>query len=242
MRIEDRTTSSRAARAYGRTAAGPGASSSVGAHSLDRPVATMLGIPDSELTPNVVGAIERLLGEVRQLHDEIETMRERLRSAEALADSDPLVPLRNRRAFVRELERMIAYTERHETPMTLIMLDVDGLKPINDRGGHACGDEAIRQVASALIEETRASDLLGRLGGDEFGVVLMDMDRLGADMIAARIQEAIAARSVMLPEGPVALSASCGVCEIRPGLSLSEAMAAADARMYDSKARHRVMM
>ncbi len=240
MRIEDRVSVSDAARAYARARADR-ASRADGAPSsaFDRSALSVLGIPESELTPAVYQAMGRLLDEVGQLHHEIADLRERVRHAESLADEDPLVPLRNRRSFIRELERMIAYGERHGHDISLLMLDLDGLKPINDTGGHAAGDDAIKQVAAVLIETTRDSDLIGRLGGDEFGVVLMDMDRAGAETIRQRIGEAIAACSVMLPDGPRSLSASCGVCTFRPGLTLPEAMAIADETMYRQKAHHR---
>lgn len=241
MRIKDRDSATQATRAYGRTAATRESDRSGAAARLDRPVADTFvhGIPEGDLTPPVLAAIERLLGEVRQLHEEIESLRDRLSRAETLADLDPLVPLRNRRSFVRELERMLAYAERRDQPMSLLLADVDGLKPINDQGGHATGDEAIREVAAALLEVTRSSDLVGRLGGDEFGIVLMDMDEDDADMIADRITQAVSARSVWLPDGPVALSVSCGVCTFHAGLSLADALATADANMYRAKADRR---
>jgi diguanylate cyclase (GGDEF)-like protein len=192
------------------------------------------------MTPAVSTAIQRLLDEVQQLHEELEGLRERVKSAEALADADPLVPLRNRRSFVRELERMIAYAERQEHSVALLMLDVDDLKPINDRGGHAAGDAAIQQVAATLIDCTRASDLLGRLGGDEFGVVLMDTDRYGAEEIRARIEFEVSRKTVDLPEGPLPLSVSCGICAFEPGLSLEDAMRQADESMYRSKQARRL--
>ncbi|WP_176793266.1 GGDEF domain-containing protein [Rhodospira trueperi] len=192
------------------------------------------------MTPAVSTAIQRLLGEVQQLQEELEGLRERVKSAEALADADPLVPLRNRRSFVRELERMIAYAERQGHGIALLMLDVDDLKPINDRGGHAAGDVAIQQVAASLIDCTRASDLLGRLGGDEFGVVLMDTDLYGAEEIRARIEFEVSQKTVDLPEGPLALSVSCGVCAFEPGLSLEDAMRQADESMYRSKRARRL--
>jgi diguanylate cyclase (GGDEF)-like protein len=238
MRIEDRVTVSDAARAYARarTERAGSAPSQPAPSGLDRPALSVLGIPESELTPAVHQAMGRLLDEVGQLHQQVAELRDRLANAQSLADEDPLVPLRNRRSFVRELERMIAYGERHGHDISLLMLDVDGLKPINDTGGHAAGDEAIKQVAAAIIESTRDSDLLGRLGGDEFGVVLMDMDRGGAETIRQRINEAVAARSVVLPDGPRALSVSIGVCTFRPGMTLQEAMAVADETMYRQKA------
>jgi len=206
---------------------------------LDRPVAHVFGIPADEMTPAVQAGMDQILAEVAQLRAENAALRERLSKAESLADMDPMVPLRNRRSFVRELERMVAYAERPGHDIVLVMLDVDGLKPINDGAGHAAGDEAIRQVAAALVESTRTSDLLGRLGGDEFGVVLMDMDRMGAEVIAGRICADVGSRFVQTPYGPQALSVSCGICAFEPGLSMEEALAHADAAMYRHKASRR---
>ncbi len=177
----------------------------------------------------------RLREHARQLSSEVRHLRAQLRHVQTLADLDPLVPLRNRRSFVREADRMIAYAERYDHALSLLMLDIDGLKPINDTAGHTAGDEAIRQVAAALVESMRTSDLVARLGGDEFGAILMDMDARGARRIADRITDAIARRSVTLPDGSVTLSASCGICTFRSGLSLTDAMAAADADMYRRK-------
>jgi len=177
----------------------------------------------------------RLREQARQLSSEVRHLRAQLRHVQTLADLDPLVPLRNRRSFLREADRMIAYAERYDHSLSLLMLDIDGLKPINDAAGHTAGDEAIRQVAAALVESTRTSDLVARLGGDEFGAVLMDMDMRGAQRIADRICDAIARRTVMLPDGPTPLSASCGLCTFQPGLSLADAMAAADTDMYRRK-------
>ncbi|MBB4312218.1 GGDEF domain-containing protein [Roseospira marina] len=236
MRIPERAGPSRGTRVYGRTSSSDEAAGTARGEGLDRPVAHVLGIPDSDMTPPVQAAMDRLLAEVSQLHDEVASLRERLNRAESLADTDPLVPLRNRRAFVRELERMIAYAARPGNAVALLMVDVDGLKPINDQGGHAAGDEAIRQIAAALVECTRGSDLLGRLGGDEFGVVLMDTDRAGAEDIAARITATVAERVVLMPDGPRPLSVSCGLCAFEPGLTMQDVLARADAALYRQKA------
>lgn len=194
------------------------------------------------MTPAVRGVLKLLADEVRRLHDDREALRARLTQAETLADADPLVPLRNRRSFFRELDRMIAYADRQAHDLALLMLDLDGLKPINDRGGHAAGDAAIRQVAETLIECTRASDLVGRLGGDEFGVVLIDMGRAGAEQVRARIQHEVANRSVALPDGPLGLSVSCGICVLEPGLSVEEALVRADEDMYRHKRARRARL
>jgi len=206
------------------------------------PISLFPGIPESDMTPAVRGVLKLLADEVRRLHDDREALRARLTQAETLADADPLVPLRNRRSFFRELDRMVAYADRQAQDLALLMLDLDGLKPINDRGGHAAGDAAIRQVAETLIECTRASDLVGRLGGDEFGVVLMDMGRAGAEQVRARIQHGVSRRSVALPDGAQPLSVSCGICVLEPGLAVEEALVRADEDMYRHKRARRARL
>lgn len=237
VRVQDRASIAGSTRAYevARERTGPAAPADGGGGAQPSTSLAFLGVPEAELTPAVRAAMTRLLDETAALSDEIEALRERLQRAESLADEDPLVPVRNRRSFVRELGRMIAYANRQRHSVSLLLLDVNDLKAINDTGGHAAGDEAIRQVAAALIASTRASDMVGRLGGDEFGVVLMDMDLAGAEEAAERIADAIAARSVELPGGPVPLSAACGACTFDADMTTEDALHAADLDMYRRK-------
>ncbi len=96
---------------------------------------------------------------------------------EKTADQDQLLPLLNRRAFVRELTRYIAFTGRYNTPASLIYFDLNHFKQINDTHGHAGGDAALEHFAETLLSHVRDSDCVGRLGGDEFGVLLTHADQ-----------------------------------------------------------------
>ncbi|MBX7248710.1 MAG: GGDEF domain-containing protein [Caulobacteraceae bacterium] len=107
------------------------------------------------------------------LRAEVEALRSEIRRLEALADRDVLTPLYNRRAFLRELNRAIAFCQRYEAPACLLYLDLDGFKGVNDAAGHAAGDEALKRVADLILANIRESDAAARLGGDEFGVLLL---------------------------------------------------------------------
>ena len=142
-------------------------------------VATLMGIPEAELTPKVRAAIDRLMTEVHRLKDTLEQANKRVSFLETLADQDALTSLLNRRAFVRELSRMMAFAERYKAPSSVIYFDVNGMKQINDSLGHAAGDAALGHLGKVLLENVRASDVVGRLGGDEFAVLLAQVGREG---------------------------------------------------------------
>ena len=111
---------------------------------------SIMDIPPNELTPKVREAIMTLMAEVDHLRQEIEEQRARVSNLERLADQDPLTPLVNRRAFVRELSRIVSFSERYGTPASLVFFDMNGLKAINDTYGHAAGDAALQRVAVVL--------------------------------------------------------------------------------------------
>ena len=139
--------------------------------------ASVLGIPEAEFTPRVRDAIMSLMGEVDTLRRELTRPAHRLEEAEKTADQDQLLPLLNRRAFVRELTRYIAFTGRYNTPASLIYFDLNHMKQINDTHGHAAGDAVLEHFADVLLAHVRDSDSVGRLGGDEFGVLLSHADQ-----------------------------------------------------------------
>ena len=111
----------------------------------------VLGIPEAEFTPRVRDAIMGLMGEVDILRRELNQTRARLEEAGKAADQDQLLPLFNRRAFVRELTRYIAFAGRYGTPASLIYFDLDGFKAVNDTYGHAAGDAVLAHFADVLL-------------------------------------------------------------------------------------------
>ena len=140
----------------------------------------LLDLQDDGIPAEARDAILQLLNQIGTLRAEIEANNARIAELEDLADKDPLAPVVNRRAFARELERTKAYVDRYGSGASLIYLDVDGLKDINDRYGHATGDKVLLAVAETLVANIRSSDLVGRLGGDEFGIILSRANRATA--------------------------------------------------------------
>jgi len=130
------------------------------------------------------------------LRAEVEALRSEVRRLEALADRDVLTPLYNRRAFIRELNRAIAFCQRYEAPACLLYLDLDGFKGVNDTAGHAAGDTALKLVADLILANIRESDAAARLGGDEFGVLLLQAGIEEGHAKAAALTEMIAAVDV----------------------------------------------
>ncbi|HKR89164.1 MAG TPA: GGDEF domain-containing protein [Phenylobacterium sp.] len=176
-----------------------------------------------------------LARENAELRAELAALRVRLAEAEGLADRDALTPLFNRRALMRELARTLAAAERYGGSASLVYFDLDGLKAINDRFGHAAGDAALKAVAQRLIARIRASDAAGRMGGDEFAVILAQTNGFQAEAKALALAQAIAAEPVEGLPPVVRLKVSWGVAEIRSGSTPDAVIAEADAAMYATR-------
>ena len=175
-------------------------------------------------------AVERAV-ELANLRAEQKLAEERLKQ---LATHDSLTGLYNRVFFEEELARV----ERGRLfPVSVVMADVDGLKLVNDTHGHAAGDEFLRLAAHALRCAFRSEDVIARIGGDEFAILLPDASE---PVVEAAVQRL---RNLILIHNPVnsrsALSLSLGAATIEKGQSLTEAMQRADNRMYRDKVAHR---
>lgn len=197
--------------------------------------AAIQGIPEAELTPRVREALMGLMREVERLRAELARTGARLGELEKLADTDVLLPVCNRRAFVREMSRLMSFAQRYKAPTSLVYFDVNGLKEINDTLGHAAGDKALEMVADALVVNVRESDVVGRLGGDEFGVLLAYAKEPVARAKAQQLAHAVAAKPFVWDGKARPLSVAFGVWEFQPGVDASAALAAADQEMYANK-------
>lgn len=204
-----------------------------------RNLLSAIGLPVEDLPPHVRAAIEALAGEILSLREDRAMLRAELESAVHLADRDALCPVFNRRAFERELTREISLSERYGTPLCVIFIDLDRFKLINDRFGHATGDRVIRHVAETLIENVRQSDIVGRLGGDEFGIVLTHAEFAHGRAKAAKLEALISAILVRDAEDEsiesVQLGASCGTVEWRRGRTAASLIDEADETMFRAK-------
>jgi diguanylate cyclase (GGDEF)-like protein len=193
------------------------------------------GVPDTELTPRVREALISLIEEVTALRKELTETQARMRDLEQLAETDPLLGVANRRAFVRDLNRALALVERYGTPASLIFADLDNLKVINDSLGHPAGDAALAHVGAIIAANIRLTDTFGRLGGDEFGVILLQADQNAASEKAQALSEAISSTPVEWRDHAFTAEISYGVVEIRKGWSVDEALETADSAMYEAK-------
>ncbi len=196
---------------------------------------SVMGIPEPELTPKVRAAIMALMEEVDQLRRDLDATRAHLDHLELMADQDSLLPVFNRRAFVRELSRLLSYSERYGSASAVLYFDINSFKQINDTHGHAAGDAALALVARTLIEQVRGSDIVGRLGGDEFGVILAQSDQAMAIEKAEQLAAAIRATPFVWEGQTIQLDAAYGIYAFREGGDASSALAAADKAMYAHK-------
>lgn len=191
-------------------------------------VAAALGIPEAEFTPRVREVIAGLTAEIGHL-------RTRLESLETVADQDSLLPILNRRAFVREMSRIMAFAERYDLTTSLVYFDLNGLKSINDTEGHAAGDAALRHVATLIAGNVRKSDVVGRLGGDEFGVILPKADQALADKKAGALAKLLASQPFLWNGKVRSLTVAFGVHTFAKTDDPESAIAAADKAMYADK-------
>jgi diguanylate cyclase (GGDEF)-like protein len=201
--------------------------------------AQFLGVAEAELTPQVRAAIAMLVVELEDLRNEVRRLKAQLAEAEAAADADPLTGVKNRRAFVRELRRVSAFVQRYGAPASVVYIDLDDLKGMNDRLGHAAGDAALKAVAERLSAHVRESDVVGRLGGDEFAVALVHADRAAAIAKAEALAAVVEAEPVAGGEWLAPLRVSWGVSEVDPSLDPETLIAQADHLMFAMKRERR---
>ena len=197
--------------------------------------AEFLGLAEAELTPSVRAAVQTLSAEIDDLRGEVTRLKARLEESEALADRDALTPLLNRRALVRELGRIRTFAQRYGAKASLVYFDLDDLKGVNDRFGHAAGDAVLQAVAERLVANVRESDVVGRMGGDEFAVILVQADAATAEAKAQALDRAIRAEPMAFGDWSAPVRLTFGVAEITQDLEPEAIVAAADAAMYARK-------
>jgi two-component system cell cycle response regulator len=197
---------------------------------------------------NTLAALELGVGDVLaktvDLNELAARIRGQLRRAGRLAalltqsHVDPLTGLLNRRGLMVHFEKTLARARRAGEMVSVLLIDLDGFKPVNDRLGHAVGDELLRRVGEALKSGSRCEDTVARLGGDEFVVVLPRADRIAARRVAARIRRTMS--EIVIPGAIRGVHGSIGVVTGDAGeLSLDQLLAEADEKMYADKRERR---
>lgn len=153
-----------------------------------------------------------------------------------IARRDVLTGALSRRGLIEAIGREIARCRRHGADASLVLLDVDHFKTVNDTFGHPAGDRVLRDLATVADAALRPFDSVGRLGGEEFGLLLPGTDAPGAVTVADRLRRAIAAQVTTLGDAEVRVTASFGIAALVPGIATADAwLAAADAPLYAAK-------
>ena len=155
-----------------------------------------------------------------------------------LARTDYLTGLSNRAQFQRVLQTVAAHARRTAKPFSVLCLDLNDFKAINDRFGHAAGDTVLSEVARRLQAQVRADDVVSRIGGDEFGIIMQDCDREKATVLRERISAAMAKPILLAGGHSVKVGISIGAASnTQSSLSETELLAQADAELYRVKRR-----
>ncbi|MGA8138657.1 MAG: diguanylate cyclase [Pseudomonas gingeri] len=171
---------------------------------------------------------------------DVATNRHQLQAANAklqkLSSTDRLTGLYNRGHWEESLKAAYARNQRYGNATSLVMFDIDHFKRVNDTYGHQAGDKVIEHVADLVREHVRDSDVAGRYGGEEFGVVLSDTDKAGARFFAERLRKAIEALEVVHEGQSIRFTISLGVADLsQPSISHADLIAWADQALYASK-------
>jgi diguanylate cyclase (GGDEF)-like protein len=157
-----------------------------------------------------------------------------------LVTHDQLTGAFSRRYIFEQLERHTSMHQRHETPVSVIMFDLDHFKSINDHHGHPVGDRALQEVVRAVNAQLRDGDMLARVGGEEFLVLLPVTDLTAARLLGERLRQVLASTSITLDDGStLVLPASFGVAELHAAEGYAEWLRRADSALYQAKAQGR---
>jgi diguanylate cyclase (GGDEF)-like protein len=189
-------------------------------------------------------AVEQRTQELRTALQQAEALQKRY---EQLSSIDELTGLNNRRYFFTQAEGMLARARRHRQICSLMLLDVDFFKQINDQWGHVIGDKVLCAIADVIRQEARGGDVVARVGGEEFVIMLPETGIEGADLMAQRVQERLARLEFGPKIGNLKLSASFGISGYAPDLDqqapihvlVDQLYAQADSAMYEAKNRGR---
>jgi diguanylate cyclase (GGDEF)-like protein len=183
----------------------------------------------AELLARIGGAVR-----IKRLQDELRVRNEEL---DRLSRIDGLTSLYNRRHANEQLDREIRIARRHGHPVSVLLVDVDHFKLVNDREGHPAGDRVLQAIAERMRTATRVDDVVGRWGGEEFIIIAPRTDLEGALALGERVRDAVAARGVDVGGRAIAVTVSIGIAE--GATTPAELVAAADAALYHSKANGR---
>jgi diguanylate cyclase (GGDEF)-like protein len=186
----------------------------------------VLYIGTAAILHSLSSQVERALD---RLHDKTDRLTD-------LAQTDELTGLANRRFLIEQMDREFTRAKRYHRPLSLLYLDLDGFKALNDRHGHLFGDEVLRGCARSLRSVLRSTDLLARIGGDEFAVLLPETNLDGAENVANKLRKALMAYGVQLGPAVTHLTFCAGVSHLhKDDHSIDDMLARADGAQYLAK-------
>ena len=204
-----------------------------GAEAL-RSVVTNLQADTQKMRTAMVG----LQGNLSHSRQEIETLKRELEHARIEALTDPLTGALNRRGFEMQFSRLLIESQTSSTEISLIMLDIDHFKKINDTHGHLFGDKVIRGIAEVLKANVKGKDAIARLGGEEFGVLLPETSLSGAQALADKIRQTVERGRIRRQDGKGevgGITVSLGVAELNRDEDTAAFLNRADKALYFSK-------
>ncbi|HSG92477.1 MAG TPA: GGDEF domain-containing protein, partial [Methylotenera sp.] len=180
-----------------------------------------------------------LIGHIVSLRAQIKSRTHELEAAKKLAEiearTDALTNLPNRRHFLESLSRDIAIAERNQWPLTVISMDIDFFKHVNDQYGHAAGDETLRQVSTIFKRYSRASDAAARIGGEEFAMICLNCSTSEAEQLSARLSKEIADTVIKYQMQQFNITLSIGIAVMQPGDDVEQLLRKADLALYEAK-------
>ncbi len=205
-------------------------------------IGNALSAGESQDSTNVMEAVSQIVNATSNMQDQIRRVEERLEAQTAqvekhviLAGRDELTGLPNRRTFDKELGKIYEEFQSHKKPFSIIFLDVDNFKSVNDQHGHQVGDAALHELGKTLLTQIRDGDTATRYGGDEFAILLPSTTEEDARLVAERIRKAYAAKNFSAGGKPYRVTVSIGVSTAVDGLSSEMIVHRADQALYAAK-------
>jgi len=198
-----------------------------------RPIGPIKAIGPAE--EQQTGVIKELQGEISALRRELRILRLANAELERVAVRDTLTPLFNRRYFLTALNERLVRAQRYNTKAAVLFVDINQMKYINDRFGHGAGDFALVHVAAMVQAHIRATDVAARIGGDEFAIILEEVDEEHALAKADQLSEVLHSTPCLFGEQALPVSAAIGFTMLSPSDTEDSLIERADANMYHRK-------
>jgi len=170
---------------------------------------------------------------------DISTQIKREHSLRRLANTDPLTGIYNRRSFMDQANALIANSNPHHWPIAVLMLDIDYFKQVNDQYGHDSGDRVLQQFTQICASMLREEDLFGRLGGEEFAVLLVKTSLETAQLVAEKLRQGIETTPITIDTGSIQVTSSVGVAAVHWDDTIENSLKRADIALYEAKSNGR---